>query len=180
MVDASGYIAAAKEIISSITNIGGIIDDNLASYDKIQARFRRKRLVKRLEGILRIVNSWDGYNGRTMSLLQAAKYMKKGQSISRYMNDIDLSEFSLALLDARELIDQYSLREIRIDYTIFEELHGLVDGRRVVIGALESVDEGNADKLLLVLIEVYGQLMRETRRLKEKIQKDIIDAEHNP
>lgn len=66
MIDLAALVKTTTDTASDLTNLVGIIEKNLASYERIRALFRRKRLLSRLSDVLKLLTRWRRNNRETL------------------------------------------------------------------------------------------------------------------
>lgn len=184
MTDSAGnfgsLIAAANSIIENLTNLVGIFEKNVDSYDRIARKFKRKRIVSRLERILQKVTSWNTSNRATLFMI--AKWSAEGHdknfdnfsaiddNSGRFMEH-DLRNFLEALLSTQDIIEEYREDIIAADYKLYESLQDAMSSRIGIVRQLLSEDSSNLSKdRLRELSKTYEALIHSLDQTKAKLQ----------
>ena len=172
------------ETAKELTNLVGLIEKNLASYDRIKARFRRKRVVGRLEAILErltvayeanLATLWvlaDRLTGAGADPKWVTDRLEENRSIfTPGVYNGDLRRYLLILLHARDLIEEFKGDIVHVDYRLYEQLHEAVHGRVNVIEMLLNEDGQSisVDKLKEAYL-AYVELAKSVGTLKDKLQ----------
>lgn len=79
MVDVAAIAALTKNTIVGLTDVVGLIEKNIASYDRVTERFRRKRLAKRFDHILRLLVDFRQNN--MVTLMGIAERMQRQEDV---------------------------------------------------------------------------------------------------
>lgn len=192
MIDLTSIISATKDIVKDLTNIVGLIEENISSYDRITVRFRRKRIVKRLIKILEILSSYRYFNAVTLweiaeRATRVAREENKGiyEDIgncripdlsydSHWQFSFQLEGFLIALLETRDLIDEYKKDIIGIDYRLYEELDDAIQNRIDILTLLSDSSQQriSADKLMTAYA-AYAELVNSISSLKDELEAAI-------
>lgn len=180
MLDFRDIIAATENTARDLLNIFGLIEKNVAAYDRIKARFRQKRAASRLNEILMIITNWRKLNLATLWMIGHA--LSKGE-----MNDLvvvpvesghrksdfnaELHRFFLALLLTRDLIDEYRDEIINVDYRLYEKLDDSLSARIDVVNLMMDRSEaGISVERLRMLYDAYQQLVKSMEGVKDQLQ----------
>jgi hypothetical protein len=181
MVDVATIANLTKETIRELTNVVGIIEKNLASYDRIKERFRRRRIAKRLIHILNILTSFRDNNLVTiMGIVErmqqsdennrrySALYLNE-KSGKRFQYDDSVRAFFESLVEAKDVIDEYKLDILTVDYALYEELDDAIS-RRLDMTELLREDGRLSYKKMQVIYDSYVELVSSIDILKERVQ----------
>jgi hypothetical protein len=173
MLDLNSITKMTKDIVTELTNLVGLIEKNIASYDRIAARFRRKRIEARLREILLRLTIWYSSNRQTLWML--GKYAMKGDDISLERFDsrveYDLLEFLQALLSTTDLIDEFKKDIVHVDYHLYEGLQDAIDGRIKVITMLIDPEESVLSiERVKTAYASYSALVESIGGLKDQLQ----------
>ncbi|MTJ83798.1 MAG: hypothetical protein F8N37_22660 [Telmatospirillum sp.] len=195
MLDFMGIASIIQELTREMTDIVGHIEKNIASFDKIKARFRRNRIVARLEQIQCGLGSI--YPSNRMSLIAMAQILseidenKDVEEKNRLANIVDisneprshgrwnrisygdsLSEFLIALSELRELVDEYKKDIIIADYTLYSDIYDAIADRIDMINIL--ADKEHRDTLsranMVGLLSEYTKLFESIELVKERLE----------
>src|SRR5258708_20898342 len=147
MTSVGEIVQVTKEIVAQLTDVVGIVEKNISSFDRITVRHRRKRVTHRLETILQKLTTMH-YSCLTTLWLTAKLASEKGeQSLSELQKldfpsaDFDLRSFLDILLEIRDIIDEYKSDIINTDYTVYERLDDCIYGRIKLVSMLLETDE---------------------------------------
>lgn len=184
MIDLAALLNVIADTAKEITNLMGLIEKNLASYDRLQERFRRKRLEARLEELLRQLSDLRG--GNLPTLWRLARLIDKDDSvqldylgkslaeleIDEWTFDYDFRQFLGILLKMRDLIDEFKSDIVSVDYRLYEALQDAVKNRIAIVGLLAK-DGGRSfsPDRLKALFSAYSELVKSTEELKNKLQQ---------
>jgi hypothetical protein len=187
LVTIGEIVKAVRDIVCDLSDIVGIIEKNVASYDRISSRFRRKRVVSRLTEILLLLTSWRMQNYATLFLMASEirkiskRYydetgspiaVKRPECIPQFEGD--LHRFLYGLLSASDLISEYKADIVRFDFSVYEKIEDCVRNRIKIIGLL--VDRETAEIAvddMEQLYDAYEDLVRSLQSTKEEIQSII-------
>jgi hypothetical protein len=179
MLDISEIAKASRDLIKQLTNIVGLIEKNLASYDRIKARFQRKRMAARLHEILKRITLIGLSTNRYTLWMLTEHAVQKGIDAEEFVRSVesdkichyDLRDYLGGLLELRDFVDQYRGDLISIDYRLYEALQEAILGRIDVLKVLTDQDAStiSAEKLK-ELYESYLSLVKAITDLKDTIQ----------
>jgi hypothetical protein len=183
MLDLGSIAKMTKDVVKELTNLVGLIEKNLASYDRIAARFRRKRIAARLQEILLRLTEWRASNIET--LWRLAEYAIHNDNVSldrtfKYDNyaNYPLLAFLEALLSTRDLIDEFKKDIVHVDYRLYEELQDAINGRIEILRMLLT-DPGESvpsiEKIKSAYVS-YSALVESIGGLKDKLQSASQDV----
>jgi hypothetical protein len=175
MVELSEIVKVTGEVIKQLSDLVGIIEKNLSSLDEIKERFRRKRIVARLQEILGEVMSWE--NQGWDSLWKVAERIDQAPSrdMRKFDNIIwksDIKIYLEMLSASMELIDQYKNDIVSVDYRLYESIENVAGGRIDALQALSK--EGGYE----ISVEKLRELNRSYMLLKVSLGKLKDDIQH--
>jgi len=88
MIDLAAIACITRDTVRELTDIAGLIEKNIASYDRIAERFRRKRVVNRLNNILRRLTDFRVMN--IVTLLEIAERLHRaGENSVAVSRDVE-------------------------------------------------------------------------------------------
>ena len=131
-------LSAVRDILRELTDIVGLVEKNLASYDRIEARFRRKRVRRHLEDILVRLGTLRRTNAFTLWKLaeelgdadrQGWKHLLDVPASENGIFNSQLRNFLHALLATSDVIAQYRSDLVARDYLLFEKIEDAFQGR---------------------------------------------------
>jgi hypothetical protein len=179
MLNVADVAKAASDLVKDLTNIVGLIEKNIASYDRIKSRFQRKRTARRLDEILFSLVEWRGRNDITM--WHIADRIEPGKTIAPRgfaptrtrpnVWDYELNAYLDSLLKTRDLIQEFKSDIMDVDYRLYEKLDDAVSGRIDVLALLGDKANGNisTDKLRMVYAS-YTELVKSLDTVKRELQ----------
>src|SRR5580704_13338279 len=155
MLEIGEIAKATRDVVKQLTDVIGLIEKNLASYDRIKSRFRRRRIADRLQEILQEMLPLKRDNAYTLwemtenirrraaavqddSFLES-DYVKR--ELDAFMFSDDLHNYLKSLLAMRDLIDQYKGDIVSIDYKLYEDIEDALSGRIDVLQMLLDHDQ---------------------------------------
>jgi hypothetical protein len=181
MIYLNTAVTTVMETVKELTDLVGLVEKNLASYDRIEARFRRKRISRRLQEILGRLTSWRMMNMPTLWMIGKMAIngeLRPGVVVipmdnSPYDNNYkyDLLSFMDAILSTRDLIEEFKKDLLWVDYKLYEELQDAVDGRINILRMLSDTKEDSIsiDKLKIAYAS-YSTLVESIEKLKGELQ----------
>jgi hypothetical protein len=165
MISIAEIAVATKDTVKELTNLVGLIEKNLSSYDRIQNRFRRKRTAKRFSEILERLTAMPPFCERLLVTIADRRnsYLKEDFSSAEF------AQFLNALLETRDIIHEYKRDIIGVDYRLYEKLQECVDGRIEILsllngGTKDEIPHGTLDTAYasyLALFQAIGALKDE-------------------
>jgi hypothetical protein len=183
VISGSELVRLATETVRDLTDIVGHIEKNIASYDRIRQRLRRKRELRRLQEILREVTLLGERNIKTLWGIAEMAQMHGESKIAqnamefrpddRFFVNNEIQEFPRVLLKVRDIIDEYRDDLINVDYKLYEKLHDAIDRRLDLLDiVLDKKHAGrlDIDKLRRLYI-VYNELVRSLEKVKDQLQR---------
>lgn len=181
MIDLTSFLTVSKQTAKQLTDLVGIIERNITSYDRIKARFRRKRIVERLERILALLSRWHRSNNMTLWRLASMTTEHEppdaqidvaediGWDPNRFAPEIE--DFLQALLETKDLIDQFEADIVSVDYKLYEELQDAVDGRINIVRLLVKAGRKEiSTEHLRLMYSSYTELVASVREVKDRLQ----------
>jgi len=192
MFDMQAMSKAVAEVAANLTNVVGLIEKNLESYDNIRNRNRARRLEEAVRIMLARLTHWRMSNDLTLWLLASWSDNDTPHPISpnwtersdfldiRDDYEVELTSFFKDILDTMQHLEQYSNDLIRSDYRLYEELAICISARRDTIRALLSKEAKrlSPDKLR-ELYRIYVILVSSTSACKERLHA-ILSAKPYP
>jgi hypothetical protein len=188
-MDLGDVANATKDIVKELTNVIGLIEKNIASYDRIKARFRRRRVNERLEEILNRLTQWHRFNCDTLWRLGqlAERGTLRSKELSAYLNNdedalpfsyrSELIEYQDALLSTQALIDDFKKDIISVDYKLYEALQDAVDGRMKIVAMLVAADRKDISiENIKTAYESYRALVEGVHTVKDALQSAAKNA----
>ncbi len=183
MISVSDLAQATTELVGQITNIVGHIERNYSSYDFIKARYRRNRLIGRLETILQKLTLLRLSCHTTLYLTAKLAFERGQDSLSELRNlDFESANFNLngfleSLLEVRDIIDEYKADIINTDYTIYERLEECIKGRIKIVNMLLEHDEKHysIDKLKSMYTN-YEKLITSLNSVKDELARKLKES----
>jgi hypothetical protein len=173
---------AAKEIVGELTDIVGLIEKNISSFDRITARYRRKRVEHKLEAILQRLTTMHHSCHTTLWITARLAYEKGDKSLVEQQQldlagaDLDLRAFLESLLEIRDMIDEYKSDIINTDYTIYERLDDCIRNRIRLVSTLLEADhrQYSLDKLKSMYV-AYADLITSIKVVKDELANKLKD-----
>ena len=180
MLSLSDIMKAAAEIAGQMTNIMGHVERNYASYDLMKARYRRNRLVGRLEKILQRLTSLRLSCHTTLYLTSKLAFDKGEESIAELASlDLESANFNLtgfleSLLEIRDIIDEYKNDIINTDYKLYENIEDCIKGRIRIVNILLENDKSkySVEKLKSIYV-TYENLISSLSSVKEELANKL-------
>ena len=126
MLDMQTMAKAVADVATNLTNVVGLIEKNIQSYDRIRDRNREHRFKDGLEAILVSLTRWHGSNLTTLWLL--ARWSDNDDSLTnqssfldvRHSYETELTAFLNAISDTMQLLEQYQVDVIRLDHKLYQ------------------------------------------------------------
>jgi len=195
MLDLQTMTKAVADVIRGLTNIVGLIENNVHSYDRLNDRHRERRLKDGLEQLLVKLTRWHIRNGFTLWLI--AEWANANPSslddnlllISdndgeydsldwerRYSYQGQLADFLEDILDTMALLEEYHTDIIRFDHKLYRELQvGILMRRQTLVALLGMDDVKLAPKKLEELHKIYTSLVASASECKDRLQAVLDD-----
>jgi hypothetical protein len=186
MIDIGAIVSITRDTIKELTDVVGLIEKNISSYDRIKARFRRKRIAGRLEAILLRLTYWRQMNRRTLWML-AEIATRDEDGPSSLPADIDedfgyhgfhsdMRLFLEGLLATRDLIDEFKKDIVSVDYRLYEDLHDAVNGRIELVEMF--MDGGKVEGKYAISTEKLKRAYSSYRALVDSVSavKDAVQS----
>lgn len=178
MIDLTQLGRMSSELIQNLTNIVGMIENNVHAYDRIERRNRSKKLLEALENLLILLAaeapSVNESSVRTLdsviTLLESGP--EGGGSISvKQMFDYNYIEVLGALQEWLDLLGEYRRDLIISDHELYEQLEDDINKRVAIVEKLGRLDEkpvtlDEAKKLY----EIYTAVVESTKTSKKRLQ----------
>jgi hypothetical protein len=183
MTNVGEIVQVTKELVGQLTDVVGLVEKNISSFDRIAARYRRKRVTHRLETILQTLTTMHHSCLTTLWLTAKLAWEKGDQSLSKLHEldftsaDFDLRSFLHSLLDIRDIIDEYKSDIINTDYTVYERLEDCIYGRiRVVNMLLENDDKQYSIDKLKAMYVAYAELIVSLKKVKDDLASHLKES----
>jgi hypothetical protein len=192
MLELGAIVAAIKDTAKELTNLVGLIERNIASYDRLKANYLRKRTRRRLSYLLETLTSWRGKQGKIIFRLGELITKRRGVDSLRldkhrgpsdafemgwahpyHDADEELRSFFKTLISTRRLVSEFRRDIISVDYKLFQELEDAIDQRMELIGVLLESEGGKelSPQKLRALYRAYSMLVASIEGLKSSLQE---------